>query len=163
MKNNHLVLCAFSLIALSACVDTYAPTMRPDYVIQVMPSARGSVATPPTCANWATDNADPYDNQPIPQFGCANARNLAAMVENPNDLVTGRSLANARGVTSVGAVRRYDNDQTRGLIWTGTDSNQAAVTTSSTSTSGMTGDVTGGASSSSSSSSSAGAAAAAGP
>ena len=154
MNKQSLALLAFSVLALSACGDLYDPTMRPDYVIKVTPTAQGSVATLPTCPKWTTDNADPYDNQPLPQFGCANARNLAAMVENPKDLVQGRALDNARGVTSVGAVRRYDNNQARGLVWTGTENNQAAATTSSTASSGMTGDVTGAASASSSSSSS---------
>jgi len=139
------------LLGLTGC-DPYQPTMRPDYTIAVVPSAQSSVAIAPTCPSWATQNADPYDNQPLPQFGCASARNLADMVENPDDLVMGRSLAESRGVTHVGAVRRYDNNQTRGLVWTGTEDNQVANTTAPVAASPMTGDVTGGAGSSSSTS-----------
>ena len=159
MKQSRLAFFTFALLALAACEDPYAPTLRPDYTIRVMPTAQGMVAAPPPCPSWATETTDPFDNQPMPQFGCANARNLADMVENPNDLVTGRPMGDARGVTAVGSIRRYDNDQTRGLIWTGTESNQTATTTASTSSSSLTGDVTGGAGASSSSSSSSGTAA----
>ena len=151
--SSHISCFAFVALALSACDDPYNPTLRPDYVIRVTPTAQGSIATPPPCPSWATEIADPFDNQPAPQFGCANARNLASMIEEPNDLLQGRNLGDSRGVAEVGAVRRYDNNQTRGLIWTGTESNQAATTTSSTSSSSLTGDVTGSAGAASSSSS----------
>jgi len=142
MNKQRLALIAFGF-ALTAC-DPYASTMRPDYVIHVTPTALGSVATPPACPSWATDNSDPFDNQPFPQYGCASARNLAAMVENPDDLVQGRNLANARGVTAVGAIRRYDNNQPRGLLTPAAEVSQTAATTAPTATSSMTGDVTGG-------------------
>jgi len=147
---------AFGLLALmtlAACVDPYQPTMRPDYTIRVVPTAQGDVAVPPGCPSWTNDTKDPFDEQPDPQFGCSSARNLALTVENPDDIVHGRTLDDARGVTAVGAVRRYDNNQPRGLIWTGTEDNQAATTTASTGTSSMTGDVTGSANAAASSSS----------
>ena len=146
------------LLTLTACVDPYDPTMRPDYAIRVTPTQDGGIAVAPPCPSWATETSDPYDNQPVPQFGCADARNLAAQVETPNDLVQARPMGDMRGVTAVGAIRRYDNNQTRGLIIPGAESSQAATTTSATAASPMTGDVTGsaGASSSSSSSSSSG-------
>ena len=151
MKRFSYALFAISgLLALGAC-DPYAPTLRPDYAIRVTPTAQGFVATPPTCPSWATATKDPFDEQPDPQFGCATARNLAAMVENPKDLVEGRPLGNERGVTAVGATRRYDNNQTRGLIWTGNEDNAVAVTTSSASASSLSGDITGGGGSSPSS------------
>lgn len=117
--------------------------MRPDYSIRVTSTPQGSVATGPDCPSWSKDNANPFDNQPLPQHGCAHARNLADMIENPDDLVEGRTLGKGRGVTHVGAVRRYDNNQTRGLIWTGKDVNEVAKTTSSTAASSLTGDATG--------------------
>ncbi|MDE1900215.1 MAG: hypothetical protein KGI37_01045 [Alphaproteobacteria bacterium] len=141
------------LLALSAC-SIYDPTPRPDYAIRVTPTAQGGVATPPACPSYATATADPFDNQPMPQFGCADARNLAMEVETPNDLVHPREMGGARGVESVGAIRRYDNNQTRGLIVPGAEDNTIAATTSSSATSSMSGDVTGGGGSSSSASSS---------
>lgn len=43
----------------------------------------------------------------LPPPGCANATNLAAMVENPNDLLVGREAGPTDGVTAVRAVTRY--------------------------------------------------------
>ena len=138
-------LCAFGSLALTGCGDPYDPTVRPDYTIRVVPTAQGYKAVEPACVDWA-NAADPFDNQSIPQFGCASQRNLAAMIENPKDLVEGRTLSNARGVTQVGAIRRYDNNQTRGLITPDSESSQIAVSTSAGASSTLTGDVTGGAS-----------------
>lgn len=152
MKKHCLKLLLVSLTALSACSDLYEPTLYPDYAIRVIPSKQGSIAVPPECPSWETALANPFDNQPMPQFGCSDAKNLAAMIENPNDLVEGRKLDNARGVLAVGSVRRYDNNQTRGLILSGAETNQAAATTAATGASALTGDVTAGGSSSASTS-----------
>lgn len=132
-------------LMLSACETPYPPTMRPDYTIRVTPSAQGGTAIPPTCPSWSAERANPYDNQPLPQYGCTDARNLAAMVETPNDLVRPRELGPMRGVAAVGAMRRYDNNQQRGLIVPGAESNQVAITTASTSASQLSGDITAGA------------------
>jgi hypothetical protein len=140
---------AFGFLALAGCT-IYDPTPKPDYTIRVMPSPGGMVAIPPTCPSYATAVKDPYDNQPMPQFGCANARDLALMIEKPEDLVGGRSMGDASGVTTVGAVRRYYNNQTRGLLWTGTDPNQLSNTTAPTPSSAITGEIPPSASSSSS-------------
>ncbi len=138
---------AAGFLSLAACQDIFSPTPTPDYTINVSPTASGSVATPPECASWNDDLVNPSDGQALPQFGCATARNLANMVENPDDIVEGRDLANMRGVTAVGAVRRYDNNQPRGLIMPAADSSQTAVTTSPSGSSSIVGDVTGGGSS----------------
>jgi type IV pilus biogenesis protein CpaD/CtpE len=129
-----------------------------------MQTSDGFVAIPPGCPSNVTDVTDPYDNQPRPQFGCADARNLAMMAERPEDIVKPRDLGPASGVTSTGAILRYNNNQTRGLIYT-TSSPDSAVdtTTANTAASGITGDLTGnyssgGSSSSSSSSTTSGAA-----
>ena len=147
MKTTSSLLLGFGVLALAACESPYPPTPHPDYAIRVMPTTKGSVAIPPTCPDWATSTADPFDNLPMPQFGCADARNLAGMIENPNDLLEGRALADARGVTAVGAVRRYDNNQTRGLITPSVEVNQIATTTATVANSQMTGDITAGGSS----------------
>ncbi len=140
----------FSCAMLASCSDPYAPTPRPDYVIQVKPTKTGLVAVPPPCANWQTDIADPFDNQPMPQFGCAHARNLALMIENPSDLIKGRELGPSNGVTATGSMLRYTHDQTRGLIWTGDDPNKIGTTTSSAAASGISGEIGGGSAASSS-------------
>ena len=153
----HTAFLILTLAPLAGCVDPYPATPNPDYTIRVMPGVDGMVALPPDCPPYATSMADPYDNQPIPQFGCASARNLALSVEQPEDLLRGRELGPANGVTAVGSMLRYTNNQTRGLIDSNTSTDLSpAVTTASTATSSITGEVTspGGSASSSSSSSS---------
>jgi hypothetical protein len=159
MKQIH-IFALLGLALLTACADPYPPTPRPDYTIRVTPSDHGLVAVPPPCPSWTTAVTDPYDNQPVPQFGCANARNLAMMVERPEDLVQGRELGPANGTHAVGSMLRYTNDQTRGLLWTGVDPNSIATTTSSTASSPISGEVSAPSSSSGSSSGSSSSAAA---
>lgn len=143
MRLSSLLLTA-SFAALMGC-QLYDPTLNPDYTIRVMPSEKGMVAVAPDCPSWATDLANPYDNQPIPHFGCAQARNLAFMVEKPEDLVDPRELGPTRGVGMVGAIRRYDNNQTRGLIYLSPAVDTSVdITTAPTAASSMTGDVTAG-------------------
>ena len=50
-----------------------------------------------------------------PPPGCATATNLANMVENPNDLLTGRTAGPTDGVTAVRAVTRYRAGNTASL------------------------------------------------
>ena len=95
MKKTALVL-SFGLIALSGCNTFYDPTPTPDYTVHVVPTATGMVAVPPDCPPWSSATVNPYDNQPIPQFGCANARNLSLMVDRPSDLVKGRNLGDSK-------------------------------------------------------------------
>lgn len=133
------------LLAVAACAEWFPPTPQPDYAIRVAPTVDGrGEATPPPCPAWSEAVTNPFDNQPYPQYGCAHARNLAAMAERPEDLVEGRKLANQRGVLAVGAVRRYDNNQTRGLVMPSADTNSIAATTASSPSSSMTGDITAG-------------------
>lgn len=144
MKLSRTLILSIGLLALTGCEDFYVSTLRPDYTIRVTPTPQGSVATAPECPSWNDAGVNPFDNQPLPQFGCANARNLADLVENPDDLVEGRTMGKERGVTLVGSIRRHDNNQTRGLILPTAETSQAATTTSSGAASSMTGDVTGG-------------------
>ena len=54
-------------------------------------------ATAGPCGLWPEDlgpsikNTGYFDNKPYYNFGCANQRNMAAMVDNPSDLVQPRS------------------------------------------------------------------------
>lgn len=107
-------------LGMLLCLDLTAcainPTPTPNYTIGVQSTAQGKVAVAPECLNWTDNLANPYDNQPLPQLGCANARNLAFMVERPDDLIQGRDPGTSSGVLAVGAMRRYESNQTRGLL-----------------------------------------------
>jgi len=144
MISRRSLLILSSTLVLAACQNMYPPTPRPDYTIRVTPTEKGSVATVPPCPTWTDALANPMDNQPLPQFGCTTAQNLAAQVENPNDLVEGRGLSDTRGVVAVGSIRRYDGNQPRGLIMPSMDSSTVGVTTSPRPNPDISGDMTGG-------------------
>jgi len=111
---SYFAIVPFLLAGLNGCSAT--PT--PDYTIRVTPATSGqaAVAILPSCPRWSDNDLDFFDNQPQPQFGCADARNLAVMVERPEDLLQGRPSELANGVTSAGSILRYNGNQTRGLI-----------------------------------------------
>lgn len=121
----QLMSLSLGLLLLTGC----EPTLRPDYRIAVMPTPEGMVAIPPECPSWTTEATNPFDGQPVPQFGCAHARNLAIMVEHPEDLIQGRDLGSADANAAANAVGAYRNGQTRGLIDPGKSASQPAVTT----------------------------------
>lgn len=139
-----LCVCAM-LVALgtASCVEL-PPTPKPDYVIRVKTQNGKTVAIPPTCASWNTDVVDPFDNQPLPQFGCATARNLAMMVERPADLVgEPRPMGPPDSVTTLGATVRYRHNQTRGFVWPSGDPSQIAITTAPVPNSALNGAISG--------------------
>ena len=141
MKNSsQFLVLAVLMAALSACAD---PTPLPDNTIRVGPSpdGKGMVATQPNCVSWADNPAIRLDNAPLPQFGCATARNLAVMVDQPSDLLQGRPLDPARGIVTSGSILRYDQNQTRGLIYPSQSGDTSVdTTTNSTASSGLNGD-----------------------
>ena len=49
-----------------------------------------TVASVPDCPNWERPSQPNYNNKTRPGFGCSVNSNLAAMVANPDDLVSGR-------------------------------------------------------------------------
>ena len=55
-------------------------------------SFQSYVAIGPECGDWSRNTAVTYDNLPHPNFGCAAQNNLAAMISNPRDLVTPRTM-----------------------------------------------------------------------
>jgi len=58
----------------------------------IMLSFQSYVAIGPECGDWSKNTAVTYDNLPHPNFGCAGQQNLAAMISNPRDLVTPRTM-----------------------------------------------------------------------
>lgn len=67
-----------------------------------------TVAAVPGCPNWQRPSQPNYNNQLLPNFGCAVNANLAAMVANPEDLVHGREGSGVGdAMTNTRAVRAY--------------------------------------------------------
>ncbi len=117
IRNSFLILV---LTALTACQT--APV--PDYRIQLMPSADGRsvIAVPPECPSWASVSNAPHEGGTAAQYGCSQARNLAAMVERPEDLISPRPLGAPDGVVTAGSITAYRTGKTKALI----DVNEAA-------------------------------------
>jgi pilus assembly protein CpaD len=65
------------------------------------------VAQGPKCPDWSQPNGDKLTNELPSDFGCSNASNLAAMIANPHDLVSGRTMGPAVGDAATRPVERY--------------------------------------------------------
>ncbi len=110
-----LSVCTFALvIALGGC----EAGPKPDNRIKLVPSAdgRSTIAVPPECLNWQSAATSPLENHAWPQYGCAQARNLAAQVERPEDLIEGKQMGGADGVVSAASVQNYRAGKTKALI-----------------------------------------------
>ncbi|UEM06883.1 CpaD family pilus assembly protein (plasmid) [Skermanella rosea] len=69
--------------------------------------------TPPTCAGWPDIQKNYVENGPLLPLGCVTNRNLQLMVEDPRDLVIGRTLGPADAAREAGAVARYQADKVK--------------------------------------------------
>jgi pilus assembly protein CpaD len=91
-------------------VRGYQPPGRNMAAIRITYPRIGAQAGP--CGLWPADvgpsfNRDYFENQPPWNFGCANQRNLAAMVDNPADLVQPRSETPAYTMRRTTIVEKY--------------------------------------------------------
>lgn len=103
-------------LALGGCLTTAETS--PDYRIKVMFAPDGKpIAVPPECLDWRIhETGSPWTNTSSPTYGCASARNLAAQVANPEDLIEGKPLGAPDPVVSSAAVARYKAGKTTPLI-----------------------------------------------
>lgn len=100
-----------------ALQNPFAYSRAPDYRIRLTEDPDGRLqAVPPECPSWRTESNSFLQNEPWPQYGCANARTLAAMIERPEDLLEGRELGPASGTVTAQSIRRYNEGKTTALI-----------------------------------------------
>jgi pilus assembly protein CpaD len=66
-----------------------------------------SVAEAVNCPNWSKAPGNDFDNTLHSDFGCADAANLAAMIADPRDLVTGRTMGAQTGDAALAPIHRY--------------------------------------------------------
>lgn len=79
--------------------------IAPGAVRVVVTRTRASV---PGCPNWSRPSNPNYSNELMSNFGCAVSSNLAAMVGNPGDLVSGREPSGVSDpVLSTKAIESY--------------------------------------------------------
>lgn len=64
-------------------------------------------ATVPGCPNWSRPAQPNSNNETMSNFGCSVNSNYAAMVANPNDLISGREGGSTDATTAVRAVGVY--------------------------------------------------------
>jgi pilus assembly protein CpaD len=90
------VLMAGGVPSRAIVVHRYHPA-DPQELATIRLSYTRIAATTGPCGMWPQDlgpslsNPDYFENKPYYNFGCANQRNLAAMIDNPSDLVQPRS------------------------------------------------------------------------
>ena len=94
---------------------SYPPTHRNLATVRISYPKITAQAGP--CGMWPEDigpsiNRDYFENQPHWNFGCATQRNLAAMVENPADLVQPRAETPAYTMRRTTVMEKYrDGDE----------------------------------------------------
>jgi len=95
----------------------------------VIISYRRNAAIVHKCGDWPESSAKTYTNRPTWSFGCATQNNLAAMIDNPRDLIEPRrsTPADAQRRDTVFAKYRTGDvtTATRGASETGSVSNVA--------------------------------------
>jgi pilus assembly protein CpaD len=69
----------------------------------------------PECPAWDDLLENYVSNGPTMPLGCANARNLSLMVEDPHDLLVGRTTGPTDGGHEVKAIERYMEDKVKPL------------------------------------------------
>lgn len=109
MALKYLVISA-ALIATSSCA--YRATEKYNTIIET-PSGK-QVVPPANCPDWSGPSDGDYNNDYDSNFGCANITNYGAMVENPDDLITGRSTKLGNGATAARAVSNYESGNVGG-------------------------------------------------
>jgi pilus assembly protein CpaD len=84
----------------------------PGAVRVVVTRTRASV---PDCPNWSRGSVPNYSNELMSNFGCGVNANLAAMVANPGDLISGREAATNDATVSNKAIETYRTRKPAGL------------------------------------------------
>jgi len=89
-----------------------AGAIPPGAVRVVVSRTRASV---PGCPNWDRASNPNFNNELMSNFGCAVNGNLAAMVANPGDLISGREAASGSDpTTGTRAIQSYRSQKPTG-------------------------------------------------
>src|SRR6266404_5942266 len=84
-------------------------------------------ATVGPCGLWPEDigpsinNKGYFDNKPYYNFGCANQRNMAAMIDNPSDLVQPRTETPAYAARRTMSFEKYRKGNTTATVYPESD------------------------------------------
>lgn len=77
------------------------------------------VVSLPDCPKWTLPPADDHGNEVASNFGCATTTDLGLMVDDPRDLVIGRTMGPADATPGIDAVSRYRDDKPKPLTSSG--------------------------------------------
>lgn len=92
-------------LLLSATAPVTEGVVTPGTIRVVVSRAKADV---PGCPDWSRKSQPEFDGNTMSNFGCGVNANLAAMVANPEDLVSGRDAdGTADAATSSKAIRTY--------------------------------------------------------
>jgi len=110
MPEIRSILAASGVPPQSTVVRGYRPPPRAFATVRITYPKIAAEAGP--CGLWPQDigpsmNRDYFENQPPWNFGCANQRNLAAMVDNPADLVQPRAETPVYTMRRTTVVEKY--------------------------------------------------------
>ena len=93
------------------------------------------VAVTTECGDWSENLGGNQSNDPYPNMGCAQQQNIAAMVANPQDFETPRTMSPVYGNARSAALKKYNLGE-----WTSSKSSSTSTTGSgAASSSGSTG------------------------
>ncbi len=77
----------------------------------VMLSYTRYVASVSECGDWSKNLGRSLGNKPFPNFGCATQNNLAAMIEDPHDLLAPRQVDAADAERRASVFKKYRNGE----------------------------------------------------
>ena len=125
MREIHSIFAASGVPRNAVYVRNYRP--GPDSLASIKLNYSKLTATAGPCGLWPEDIGpsanSPYNrNQPYWNLGCASQRNLAAMVDNPADLVQPRGETPAYAARRSVAIDKYRQGQNPSGTYTGYDS-----------------------------------------
>lgn len=86
------------------------------------------VVSLPDCPNWTLPPANDHGNEVASNFGCATTTDLGLMIDDPRDLVIGRTMGPADANPAIDAVARYRDDKSKPLAGSGGGTGTGGVT-----------------------------------
>lgn len=124
MREVHSILAASGVPRNAVYIRTYRPSPATLASIKINYSKLTAEAGP--CGRWPADlgpsiDAKDFENRPYWNLGCATQRNLAAMVDNPADLVQPRGDAPAYSARRSVAIDKYRKGESPSGTYDGYD------------------------------------------
>lgn len=92
-----------ALFALAACGNNFTPREK----VATYDAETHSLVMPYPCPDWSQSQTENYANEQHSNFGCAVNGNLAAQLDNPEDLVHGHGISGPDTEMTTGVIQAY--------------------------------------------------------